>query len=185
MGTGPRRRASGSLVCGCCGLGVCAPPAAMATSALPARPLCSSPGPKHPATPAPRPGPVQFGCSRGHVAGRPGCPRHGAAPPQLPPAPALLSLPAMALCGETGRERLRGCSHWKMGRKVMEVGQRRPPRAGGEWRPLEGARWEGSRGGERRAAHHCFWETEFPLLDRVRSMWELGLLTCPQTYGSC
>lgn len=46
-------------------------------------------------------------------------------PAPAPPAPALFSLPAMALCGETGRERLRGCSHWKTGRKVMEVGQPR------------------------------------------------------------
>lgn len=72
---------------GCCGLAVCAPPAAMSISALPAGPLCSSPGPERSAIPAPRPGPVRFGCSRGHVAGRSGCPRHGAAPPQLPPLP--------------------------------------------------------------------------------------------------
>lgn len=86
---------------GCCGLGVCAPPVAMTALALPVGLLCASPGLEHPVISAPRPGPVRFGCSRDHVAGRPGCPWRGAAPPQLPP----LQLPLSSLDGAVRRDR--------------------------------------------------------------------------------
>lgn len=121
---------------GFCGLGVGAPPAAMATSALPAGPLCSSPGPERPAIPAPRPGPVRFGCSRGHVAGRPGYPRHGAAPPQFPLS--TLSLFPRWRCAE--RPGGSGC-------EVVRAGRR-----GGKW-----WRW-GSAGRRGRAGSGGLWK---------------------------